>query len=64
MCRKSLALNMQVMDWLTRMKRGDKAFFTSKTYLLAGVLLVKTQAAAQRQDDLTDELLSIMTSLH
>ena len=52
------------MDWITRMKRESKAFFTSKTYLLAGVLLVKAQAAVKRQDDLTDELLSIMTALH
>ncbi|CAL5227023.1 g9917 [Coccomyxa viridis] len=54
----------KVMDWITRMKRESKAFFTSKTYLLAGVLLVKAQAAVKRQDDLTDELLSIMTALH
>ena len=46
------------------MKRENKAFFTPKTYLLAGVLLVKAQAAAKCQDDLTDELLSIMTALH
>ena len=52
------------MDWITRMKKENRAFFTSKTYLLAGVLLVKAQAAAQHQDDLTDELLSIMTALH
>ncbi len=56
--------SVQIMDWITRMKRENKAFFTPKTYLLAGVLLVKAQAAAKCQDDLTDELLSIMTALH
>lgn len=52
------------MNWITMMKREKRAFFTSKTYLLAGVLLVKSQAATQHQEDLTDELVSIMTAIH
>lgn len=51
------------MDWITKMKQEGRAFFTSKTYLLAGVLLVKAHAVAQPHEDLTDELLSVMTAL-
>lgn len=44
-------------------ERG-KAFFTSRTYLLAGVLLEKPTSGSEKSGDLTEELLSIMTSLH
>ena len=46
------------------MKQEGKAFFTSRTYLLAGVLLEKPTSGSEKSGDLTEELLSIMTSLH
>lgn len=55
---------LQVRSWITKMKREGKAFFTSRTYLLAGVLLEKPTSGPEKSGDLTEELLSIMTSLH
>ncbi len=62
--QKGLHTLMQVRSWIAKMKREGKAFFTSRTYLLAGVLLEKPTPGSERIKDLTDELLSIMTSLH
>ena len=51
---------MQVREWIAKMKLERKAFFTSRTYLLAGVLLEKN---VNTQKDLMGELLAVMTSL-
>ena len=55
---------MQVMRWITKMKDERKAFFSPRTYLLAGVLLVKPSTGLRPQKDLTDEVLAVMTALH
>ena len=55
---------MQVMRWITKMKDERKAFFSPRTYLLAGVLLVKSSTGLRQQNDLTDEILAVITALH
>ena len=61
---KTHNIALQVRSWLAKMKREGKAFFTSRTYLLAGVLLEKPTSGSEKSGDLTEELLSIMTSLN
>lgn len=57
---------MQVKQWIVKMKEEAKAFYTGNCYLLAGALLQKYNSPMQEQsdEDLTDQLLSVLTSLH
>jgi len=60
-----MVLAEQVKQWIAKMKMEAKAFYTGNSYLLAGVLLQKREAARKLDpEDLTDPLLAILTALH
>ena len=59
---------LQVRRWIAQMKANSQAFYSDNCYLLAGVLLSKTQpdkfVSGQLAPDLTEQVLSVLTALH
>lgn len=58
---------LQVRRWIAQMKEKSQAFYSDNCYLLAGVLLSKTQPDEVELDqpalDLTEQVLSVLTAL-
>lgn len=60
------SVGMQVRRWIAKMKAESKAFYCDSCYLLAGVLFQRQQsdvwASAKGTNDLTDQLLNLLTA--
>jgi hypothetical protein len=53
----------KVKNWIAEMKKRGEAFYSDRAYFLAGVLFQKPAAGTQKKD-LSEELLTVLTSLH
>jgi methylase of polypeptide subunit release factors len=49
----------KVRDWITELRKQNKAFYSANIYFLSGVLFQKTSSAV----DLSAELLKVITTL-